>query len=96
MQTINESKQQVTGRVVGVVKKMVKTYGGSLLCIDDMMPNTRKKYDAFAKAFGLSQENLLKHYRVFVPYNNQVPQVLVKSKQPAAALEHKRLIVRIT
>jgi hypothetical protein len=40
MQQINDSKWQVTGRVVGVVKKMVKTYGGSLLCIKDMMPKT--------------------------------------------------------
>lgn len=74
---------------------MVKTYGGSLLTIEDMMPATKKKFDAFAKAFGLTQEVLYRHYRVFVPYNNQVPQVLVKSNQPAA-LEHKRLIVRIT
>lgn len=35
------------------------------------------------------------HYRVFVPYNNQLPQVLVKSKRPAA-LEQMRLIIRIT
>ena len=54
MQTINESKHQVTGRVVGVVKKMVKTYGGSLLNIKDMMPQTKRKFDAFAKAFGLT------------------------------------------
>ena len=48
MQQINDSKHQVTGRVVGVVKKMVKTYGGSLLCLHDMMPSTRLKYEAFA------------------------------------------------
>ena len=34
------------------------------------------------------------HYRVYVPYNNQMPQVLVKSKAPAA-LANKRLIIRI-
>ena len=74
---------------------MVKTYGGSILCIKDMLPSTKLKYEAFAKAFGVSSELLYQHYRVFVPYNNQIPQVLVKSKQPAA-LEHKRLIIRIT
>ena len=74
---------------------MVKTYGGSILCIKDMLPSTKLKYEAFSKAFGVSIELLYQHYRVFVPYNNQIPQVLVKSKQPAA-LEHKRLIIRIT
>ena len=32
---------------------------------------------------------------MFVPYNSQLPQVLVKSKRPEA-LEQKRLIIRIT
>ena len=95
VQAINESRHQVTGRIVGVVKKMVKTYGGSILCIDDMLPATQLKYEQFAKAYGISTDLLHSHYRVFVPYNGQIPQVLIKSKQPAA-LEHKRMIVRIT
>ena len=61
----------------------------------DMIDTTREKFTKFAKVFGVSTEMLSKHYRVFVPYNNQIPQVLVKSNKPSA-LEHKRLIVRIT
>ena len=44
MQAINESRHQATGRIVGVVKKMVKTYGGSILCLSDMRPATKVKY----------------------------------------------------
>ena len=33
MHQINESKQQVTGKVVGVIKNMIKTYGGSILSL---------------------------------------------------------------
>lgn len=31
MQQINESKLKVTGRVIGIIKKFSKTYGGSIL-----------------------------------------------------------------
>ncbi len=36
MQQINESKNKVTGCVVGVIKKFSKTYGGSILNLDQM------------------------------------------------------------
>jgi len=34
MQQINQTKLKVTAKVVGVIKKMNKTYGGSLLNFD--------------------------------------------------------------
>ena len=34
MQQINSTTSQVTAKVVGVIKKMVKTYGGSILSTD--------------------------------------------------------------
>ena len=34
MQQINQTKLKVTARVIGVIKKMNKTYGGSLLNFD--------------------------------------------------------------
>lgn len=36
MQQINETKYKVTGQVVGVIKKFSKTYGGSILNLDQM------------------------------------------------------------
>ena len=95
MQQINSTNSQVTAKVIGVIKKMVKTYGGSILSYDQMLDTTKKKLAAFQKAFKLSDEDLSSHYRVFVPYNAQLPQVLVKSNRPEA-LENKRLIIRIT
>ena len=34
MQQINETKMKVTARVVGIIKKFSKTYGGSILSPD--------------------------------------------------------------
>lgn len=51
MQQINSSQSQVTARVVGVIKKMVKTYGGSILSRDMMLDSTREKLALFAKTF---------------------------------------------
>jgi len=36
MQQINQTKLKVTGKVVGIIKKFPKTYGGSILNIDQM------------------------------------------------------------
>jgi len=55
-----------------VIKKLVKTYGGSILRLDQMMESTSKKLKQFGEIFGVSEEELAKHYRVFVPYNNQL------------------------
>ena len=60
-----------------------------------MLESTRQKLLAFQTAYRISDEDLRNHYRVFVPYNSQLSQVLVKSKKPEA-LEQKRLIIRIT
>ena len=95
MEQINQTDSQVTARVVGVIKKMPKTYGGSILTPDMMLDSTRQKLQAFQTTHRISEQDLQSHYRVFVPYNSQLPQVLVKSKQPAT-LENKRLIIRIT
>ena len=34
MHQINETKMKVTARVVGIIKKFSKTYGGSILSLD--------------------------------------------------------------
>jgi hypothetical protein len=34
MQQINETKMKVTARVIGIIKKFSKTYGGSILSPD--------------------------------------------------------------
>jgi len=43
MTQINESKLKPTAKVVGVIKKLVKTYGGSLLGRDQMLESTKNK-----------------------------------------------------
>jgi exoribonuclease R len=45
----------------------------------------------FIKQLGISNEE---KYRVFVPFNVQMPQVIVKSLNPTA-LDNKRFILRI-
>ena len=94
MEMINATRSLVTGRVVGVIKKMVKTYGGSLLQYDQMLDSTKEKLIQLSKTYGVPENELFAYYRVFVPYNSQLPQVLVKAKKPEA-LEQKRLIIRI-
>ena len=47
------------------------------------------------KANNISDQELKEHYRVFVAYNNQLPQILMRTNAPAA-LEEKRLIVRVS
>lgn len=36
MQQINQTNLKVTGKVVGIIKKFPKTYGGSILNFDQM------------------------------------------------------------
>lgn len=37
----NEQSLQVTGKIRGVLKKLNKTYGGSVLRLDEMVPTTK-------------------------------------------------------
>lgn len=94
MQQINETKLKVTGQVVGVIKKFSKTYGGSILSLDQMLPETKTKLNDFARVQKLSESDIVQHYRVFIPYNTQLPQVLMRAKNPES-LENKRLIIRV-
>ena len=40
MQQINQSKLKVTAQVIGVIKKFSKTYGGSILDLNQMTYGT--------------------------------------------------------
>jgi hypothetical protein len=40
MQQINQSKLKVTAHVIGVIKKFSKTYGGSILDLNQMTDGT--------------------------------------------------------
>lgn len=44
-----ETQRRVTGVVKGVLKKMNKTYGGSLVQMKDMLPKTLEKFKLFCK-----------------------------------------------
>jgi len=59
-----------------------------------MLQSTKDKLISFAKANNVSEHEIQKHYRVFVPYNNQLPQVLMKTNAPEA-ISDKRLIIKI-
>lgn len=50
MKQINESKLKVTGRVIGIIKKFSKTYGGSILSKEQMLPQTKVKLSLYAQA----------------------------------------------
>ena len=50
MEKINSEKvKRVTAKVKGVLKKMNKTYGGSIVKLDDMSDQTRKKFKDFLR-----------------------------------------------
>jgi exosome complex exonuclease DIS3/RRP44 len=69
MVRINEETQRrVTGVVKGVLKKMNKTYGGSLVQKKDMRPATLEKFKLFCSNNDVSEKDQ-NQYRVFVPYN---------------------------
>ena len=59
-----------------------------------MLDQTKEKLKKYAQANSVSDEDLKNYYRVFVPYNNQLPQVLVRTNAPEA-IQNKRLIIRI-
>jgi exosome complex exonuclease DIS3/RRP44 len=60
--------RQVTGRVRGVLKKLNKTYGGSLIAKSDMLVSTLNKFKLFCENYSIPLKEQDK-YRVFVPYN---------------------------
>ena len=94
MQRINNEKERrVTAKVIGIIKPMNKTYGGSILKHQDQSKQTRQKFDIFIANMNIPEDEV-DQYRVFVPFNIQMPQVIVKSTNPAA-LENKRFILRI-
>jgi hypothetical protein len=47
----------VTARVKGVLKKMNKTYGGSILNNKDMTAETRVKYEKFCSNLNIKKED---------------------------------------
>lgn len=77
-----------------MLKKLNKTYGGSIIKKEDMLPSTVEKYNQFLENHNIEGKELVDQYRVFVPYNVQLPQSIMRV-QNAEALEQKRIIVRI-
>jgi hypothetical protein len=76
MKQINTAAAQntrVTARVIGVLKKLTKTYGGSILTADQMLKKTQAKVELYCAKLNLTLDQFAAHYRVFVPYNNQMP-----------------------
>lgn len=73
MQKINGEKlRRVTAIVRGVIKPMNKTYGGSILQAREQSQQTREKFEFFLKNLRVPKEEA-GLYRVFVPYNIQLP-----------------------
>jgi len=64
----SETRRKVTGQVRGILKKMNKTYGGSILSGKAMAEETKAKLARFFEAFGVSPQDK-PFYRVFVAYN---------------------------
>uniref|UniRef100_A0A7S3CNJ9 RNB domain-containing protein n=1 Tax=Strombidium rassoulzadegani TaxID=1082188 RepID=A0A7S3CNJ9_9SPIT len=89
----SQTSKQVTGRVRGVLKPMNKTYGGSILKLEDMRSETKQKLQLLCRNRKMESEAQIAQLRLFVPYNGQLPMGLMKLKNPEA-LERKRLIVR--
>lgn len=88
----NEETLQVTGKIRGVLKKLNKTYGGSVLQLTDMVAATKAKLETFFENCAIAADKR-DSYRVFVPYNTQLPQAIMRIRDPSA-LERKRIIIR--
>ena len=92
IEMINETTKQVVGRVKGVLKKLNKTYGGSIIEKKDMLVSTLNKFKVYCENHKIPSDQQ-DFYRVFVPYNNQMPHAILKTVNPAA-LSNKRMIIR--
>lgn len=94
MQKINSEKdRRVTAKVLGIIKPMNKTYGGSILKEKDMSAKTKEKLALFISNMSIPKDKV-NQYKVFVPLNTQLPQVVVKTVNPES-LENKRFILRM-
>ena len=92
MEKINqEESRKITGKVRGVLKKLNKTYGGSIIKKEDMLASTLTKFKLFCQNHDIKDDS---QYRVFIPYDILMPQCIVKSQKPEA-LQNKRIIIRI-
>ena len=59
MQKINnERERRVTAKVVGIIKPMNKTYGGSILSLQDMSAETKNKFQMFVKNMQIPQSEI--------------------------------------
>lgn len=65
----SETEKQAIGMVRGVLKKLNKTYGGSIIKKQDMMKSTRQKFDQFCENHGITDPDKQNQFRVFVPYS---------------------------
>ena len=88
----SQENVQVTGRVRGILKKLPKTYGGSILREQDMLPATKEKLELFFSSCCITDDKK-PEYRVFSPYKIEMPQAIMRLRSPEV-LESKRIIVR--
>jgi hypothetical protein len=54
------------------MKPLSKTYGGSIIEIKDMVVSTLNKFKLYCENHGVSEKDM-DNYRIFVPYNIQMP-----------------------
>ena len=59
MHRINsETERRVTAKVLGVIKTMNKTYGGSILSLHDMIPSTKSKLELFLQNLNIQADHV--------------------------------------
>ena len=56
MKINNEKEKKVTAKVKGIIKKMNKTYGGSILKAEDHTSATRDKFQVFLNNMGVNKD----------------------------------------
>ena len=54
-----QESKQVTGKVRGILKKLNKTYGGSIIKKADMLPSTLQKYNQFLENHNITGKELI-------------------------------------
>ena len=88
IQRINESEKQPMARVIGIVKRMYKTYAGETVPYEEL----EQKHKDLLQDFDCEKFN--QNYRLFVPFDVRMDKIVIKSSRPEY-LDKKRIIVKV-
>jgi exosome complex exonuclease DIS3/RRP44 len=95
VQRINSvaSTHKVTAQVKGVLKSLHKSYGGSIVPREKLNKKSLEQLEVFFANFKVPKKEQ-EEFQVFVAFNEQIPHMLIRSKNPLSLLK-TRFIARV-